>query len=96
MESHHLQDVKAHERKSSLSSSHTDIVKSKPKLRKLLIYNVLANFITAICECSLNLLKVAPYSFRSVSLKFCPRARLVVLHATRVVDVACVAGFLKL
>ena len=40
--------------------------------------------------------KVAPYSFRSVSLKFCPRARLVVLHATRVVDVACVAGFLKL
>jgi hypothetical protein len=30
-------------------------------------------------------LKVAPYSFRSVSLKFCPRARLVVLHATRVV-----------
>ena len=43
-----------------------------------------------------NFLKVAPYSFRSVSLKFCPRARLVVLHATRVVDVACVAGFLKL
>ena len=33
-------------------------------------------------------LKVAPYSFRSVSRKFCPRARLVVLHATRVVDVA--------
>jgi hypothetical protein len=40
--------------------------------------------------------KVAPYSFRSVSLKFCPRERLVVLHATRVVDVACVAGFFKL
>jgi hypothetical protein len=39
---------------------------------------------------------VAPYSFRSVSLKFCPRARLVVLHATRVVDVACVAGFFKI
>ena len=41
-------------------------------------------------------LKVAPYKFRSVSRKFCPRARLVVLHATRVVDVAHVAGFLKL
>jgi hypothetical protein len=39
---------------------------------------------------------VAPYSFRSVSRKFCPRARLVVLHATHVVDVARVAGFLKL
>jgi hypothetical protein len=39
--------------------------------------------------------KVAPYSFRSVSRKFCPRARLVVLHATRVVDVARMAGFLK-
>jgi hypothetical protein len=38
---------------------------------------------------------VAPYSFRSVSRKFCPRARLVVLHATRVVDVARVAGSLK-
>jgi hypothetical protein len=36
------------------------------------------------------LLKVAPYSFRSVSRKFCPRARIVVLHATHV------AGFLKL
>ena len=33
------------------------IVKSKPKLRKLLIDNVPANVITAICECSLNLLK---------------------------------------
>ena len=33
------------------------IVKSKPKLRKLLIDNVSANVITAICECSLNLLK---------------------------------------
>ena len=33
-------------------------------------------------------LKVAPYKFRSVSRKFC--------HATRVVDVALVAGFLKL
>ena len=41
-------------------------------------------------------LKVAPYSFRSVSRKFCPRARLVVLHATRVVDVARVVVFLKL
>jgi hypothetical protein len=40
--------------------------------------------------------KVAPYSFRSVSLKFCPRTRLVVLYATRVVDVACVVVFLKL
>ena len=27
-----------------------------------------------------EVLKVAPYSFRSVSRKFCPRARLVVLH----------------
>ena len=33
------------------------IVKSKPKLRKLLIDNVPENVITAICECSLNLLK---------------------------------------
>jgi hypothetical protein len=33
------------------------IVKSKPKLRKLLIENVPANVITAICECSLDLLK---------------------------------------
>ena len=41
-------------------------------------------------------LKVAPYKFRSVSRKFCPRARLVVLHATCVVDVARVAGFWKL
>jgi hypothetical protein len=40
--------------------------------------------------------KVAPYSFRPVSRKFCPRARLVVLHATRVVDVARVAGFFKI
>jgi hypothetical protein len=39
---------------------------------------------------------VAPYSFRSVSRKFCPRARLVVLHATRVVDVVRVASLLKL
>ena len=41
-------------------------------------------------------MKVAPYSFRAVLRKFCPRARLVMLHATRVVDVARVAGFLKL
>jgi hypothetical protein len=41
-------------------------------------------------------LKVAPYSFMCVSRKFCPRARLVVLQATRVVDVARVAGFFKL
>jgi hypothetical protein len=41
-------------------------------------------------------LKVAPYKFRSVSQKFCPRARLIVQHATHVVDVAHVAGFLKL
>ena len=41
------------------------IVKSKPKLRKLLIDNVPANVITAICECSLNLLKgVIPLSPR--------------------------------
>ena len=40
--------------------------------------------------------KVAPYSFRSVSRKFCPHARLIMLHATHVVDVARVAGFLKL
>ena len=33
------------------------IVKSKPKLRKLLINNVPEEVITAICECSLNLLK---------------------------------------
>ena len=33
------------------------LAKSKPKLRKLLIDNVPANVITAICECSLNLLK---------------------------------------
>ena len=33
------------------------MVKSKPKLRKFLIDNVPANVITAICECSLNLLK---------------------------------------
>ena len=33
------------------------MVKSKPKLRKFLIDNVPANIITAICECSLNLLK---------------------------------------
>ena len=33
------------------------IVKSKAKLRKLLIQHVPANVITAICECSLNLLK---------------------------------------
>jgi hypothetical protein len=43
-----------------------------------------------------NYLKVAPYSFRSVSRKFCPHARLIMLHATHVVDVARVAGFLKL
>jgi hypothetical protein len=42
-----------------------------------------------------NRLKVAHYSFRSVSRKFCPRVRLV-LHATRVVDVARVAVFFKL
>jgi hypothetical protein len=41
-------------------------------------------------------LKVAPYKFRSVSRKFCPLARLAVLHATCVVDVARMAGFLKL
>jgi hypothetical protein len=41
----------------------------------------------------LTAVKVAPYSFRSVSRKFCPRVRLVVPHATRVVDVARVAGF---
>ena len=33
------------------------LVKSKPKLRKLLINNVPEEVITAICECSLNLLK---------------------------------------
>jgi hypothetical protein len=33
------------------------MVKSKHKLRKLLIDNVPPNVITAICECSLNLLK---------------------------------------
>jgi hypothetical protein len=33
------------------------IVKSKPKLRKVLIENVPANVCTAICKCSLNLLK---------------------------------------
>ena len=33
------------------------IVKSKPKLRKLLINNIPEEVITAICECSLNLLK---------------------------------------
>ena len=33
------------------------LVKSKPKLRKLLISNVPEEVITAICECSLNLLK---------------------------------------
>ena len=33
------------------------IAKSKPKLRKVLIDNVPANVITAICECALNLLK---------------------------------------
>jgi hypothetical protein len=33
------------------------IAKYGPKLRKLLIDNVFANVITAICECSLNLLK---------------------------------------
>jgi hypothetical protein len=40
--------------------------------------------------------KLAPYSFRSVSWKFCPRVRLIVLHATHVLDVARVVGFLKL
>ena len=41
------------------------IVKSKPKLRKLLIEHVPANVITAICECSLNLLKgVVPVTQR--------------------------------
>ena len=34
--------------------------------------------------------------YLTVSRKFCPRARLVVLHATCVVDVARVAGFWKL
>ena len=33
------------------------LAKSKPKLRKVLIDNVPASVITAICECSLNLLK---------------------------------------
>ena len=39
---------------------------------------------------------MAPYSFRSVSRKSCRRASFVVLYATRVVDVARVAIFLKL
>jgi hypothetical protein len=43
-----------------------------------------------------KVIKVAPYSFRSVSRKFRPRARSVVLHATCVVEVTRVAGFLKL
>ena len=54
MESHHLQDVKR--MKGSLPYLQV-IAKSGPKLRKLLIDNVPANVITAICECSLNLLK---------------------------------------
>ena len=33
------------------------LAKSKPKLRKVLIDNVPATVITAICECCLNLLK---------------------------------------
>ena len=33
------------------------LVKSKPKLRKILIDNVPESVITAICECYLNLLK---------------------------------------
>ena len=39
------------------------LVKSKPKLRKILIDNVPESVITAICECRLNLLKgVIPFT----------------------------------
>lgn len=52
------------------------LVKSKLKLRKVLIYNVAANVITAICERSLNLLKGATRRFKSVAW-----------HATRNISV---------
>ena len=53
------------------------IVKSKPKLRKLLIDNVPANVITAICECSLNLLKgVIPVTPRQKRRLVCYKTHL--------------------